>query len=67
MIFFPAVGEPEYLDLPDEYLYLGEIEDMQAAILDGRSNYLTLTETRNHVRTVLALYESARTGRPVSL
>jgi hypothetical protein len=40
---------------------------MHAAILDGASNYLALTETRDHVRTVLALYESAKTGRVVAL
>ncbi len=48
-------------------LYLGEIEDMNAAILDGQANYLTLAESRNHVRTVLALYESARTNQIVQL
>ena len=35
------------------------------AILDGRPPYLGLDETRNHVRTVLALYESARRGERV--
>jgi predicted dehydrogenase len=44
---------------------LGEVEDMHEAILHGQPNYLTLAETRNHVKTVLALYESARTGRMV--
>ncbi len=53
--------------VPDEYLYLGEIEDMQAAILDGKTNYLTPDETRNHVRTTLALYQSARDERVVRL
>jgi predicted dehydrogenase len=67
MVFFPADGEPEYLDVPDEPLYLGEVEDMHAAILDGRANLLTLAETRQHVQTVLALYESAQTGVPVYL
>lgn len=67
MVFFPADGEPEFVDIPEEPLYLGEIEDMHAAILDGKTNYLTLAETRSHVRTVLALYESAVSGQPVSL
>jgi len=40
---------------------------MHAAILDGTPNYLTLAETRDHVRTALALYESARTGQVVTL
>lgn len=67
MVYYPADGEPEWVTVPEEYLYLGEIEDMHAAILDKAATALTLAETRNHVRTVLALYESARTGQPVSL
>jgi xylose dehydrogenase (NAD/NADP) len=67
VIFYPADGPAEQLPGSDEYLYLGEVEDMHAAILDGAPNYLALTETRDHVRTVLALYESAKTGRVVAL
>lgn len=67
VFFTPPNGDPEPVPVPKERLYLGEIEDMQAAILDGRPNYLTLDETRNHVRTTLALYESARRGQPVHL
>ena len=53
--------------MPEEYLYNGEVEDMEAAILDGTAPYLTLQETRNHIRTILALYESAANHRPISL
>ncbi len=48
-------------------LYLGEVEDLQAAILDGTAPAISLEETRNHVQTALALYESARTGQVVKL
>ncbi len=65
--FYPAEGEPEDIPVPPMELYLGEVEDMHNAILHGAPTYLTLAETRNHVRTVLALYESARTGQVVSL
>ena len=41
------------------------IRDRHDAILDGRPPYLALDETRNHVRTVLALYGSARRGERV--
>ena len=67
LLFYPPDGPPEAIDVPEKELYLGEIEDMHAAILDGAPNYLTLAETRNHVRTVLALYESAASQRPVDL
>jgi predicted dehydrogenase len=67
MVFHPADGEPEEISVPEKPLYLGEVEDMHAAILDGAPNYLTLAETRDHVRTVLALYESAQKGQVVQL
>ncbi len=67
LMFYPAEGEPEEVPVPEKSLYLGEVEDMNAAILDGTPNYLTLAETRNHVRTTLALYEAARNGRVVQL
>jgi predicted dehydrogenase len=51
--------------VPPKELYLGEVEDMNAAVLDGKPNYLTLAESRNHVRTVLALYESAQNNSQV--
>lgn len=62
LVFVAADGEPEEIVVPYKELYSGEVEDMHAAILDGEANYLTLAETRNHIRTILALYESARRG-----
>lgn len=65
--FFPEQGEPQTLDVPAKELYLGEVEDMHSAILDGAEPYISLEETRDHVRTALALYASARSGQPVVL
>ncbi|MFZ0544868.1 MAG: Gfo/Idh/MocA family oxidoreductase [Candidatus Promineifilaceae bacterium] len=67
LTFYPEKGDPQEIPVPEKELYLGEVEDMHAAILDGEPNYLTLAETRNHVRTALALYESAEKGRVVEL
>jgi len=64
---FDETGKAEEIPVTQEYLYQGEVEDMQAAILDGAPNYLTLAETRNHVKTVLALYESAKNGKVIQL
>jgi predicted dehydrogenase len=55
------------IPIPKKSLYLGEVEDMQNAILEGEPTRISLKETRNHVRTALALYESAKTGHPVRL
>lgn len=65
--FAPGEDTPEIIPVPDEYLYLGEVEDMHDAILHGQPSYLTLAETRDHVKTVLALYESAGLGTSVCL
>jgi hypothetical protein len=48
-------------------LYLYEIEDMADAILLGRAPRVSLDDSRGNIRTILALLESARTGKPVML
>lgn len=67
MLFTPPEGEPHEISVPDKELYIGEVEDMHYAILDKTAPYLTLGETRAHVQTVLALYESARMNQIVHL
>jgi predicted dehydrogenase len=67
MTYYPDDGEPTEIPVPEKYLYLGEVEDMHAAILDGAPSYLALEETRDHIRTVTALYESAKTGQVVQV
>lgn len=60
-------GELCEIPVSNEYLYLGEIEDMQAAILDGTPTYVSLQESRDHIRTVEALYQAARQQQIVDL
>ena len=67
MFFTPNEGAQEKIRVPKKELYAGEVEYMHAAILDGARQLVSLEETRNHVRTVLALFKSARTGKPVHL
>ena len=66
-LFEDEAGVTEEIPLPEADLYLGEVEDLQSAILDGSEPYLSLDETRDHIRTILALYESAENNRPVRL
>ena len=67
-IFFHADdGWIEQIAVPDKELYLGEVEDMHAAILDGKPAYLSLQESRDHIRTVTALYASAHENKVVFL
>jgi predicted dehydrogenase len=67
LVHQPLEGPAEVVPVPSTELYAGEIEDMHAAILDGTPSYLGLSESRDHVRTVLALQEAARTGTVVRL
>ena len=67
LTFYDASGKAKEIPVPQEYLYQGEVEDMHTAILEGAPGYLSLAETRNHVKTVLALYESAKSGKVVKL
>lgn len=59
LLFHPDEGAARPIPFRDADPYLDEIEDMHATILDGRPPLITLEETRQHVATVLALYESA--------
>jgi xylose dehydrogenase (NAD/NADP) len=55
------------IKIPGQDLYLGEVEDMADAILNGKPPRISLADSRNNVATILALLESARTGKPVTL
>jgi predicted dehydrogenase len=48
-----------------EELYLGEVEDLENAILAGTQPRVSLEESRGNVRTLTALLRSAREGRSV--
>ncbi len=60
-------GQDEIIPVPQKDLYLGEVEDMEAAVLDGARSGINLQQSRDHVRIALALYRSAREIRPVML
>ena len=50
-----------------EHLYSGEVEDMADAILDGAAPRVSLADSRNNVRTIQALLQSAAEGAPIRL
>jgi predicted dehydrogenase len=47
--------------------YSGEVADLEAAALDGMAPRVSLAESRRTVRTIRALYDSARLGQAVVL
>lgn len=50
-----------------EHLYSGEVDDMAAAVLDGEPPRVSLMDSRQNVRTIQALLQSAAEGRTVRL
>jgi D-xylose 1-dehydrogenase (NADP+, D-xylono-1,5-lactone-forming) len=65
--FTPLDGDAKNLSAKKLDPYLGEVEDMHAAIMDGTPPLISLQESRDHVRTANALYQAAKTGQPVQL
>jgi xylose dehydrogenase (NAD/NADP) len=59
--------EEETLTVEEVNAYLCEVEAMADCILDSAEPVLPLSDSRGNVATINALYESARTGRPVFL
>ena len=59
--------QAEVLHMPGADLYLGEVDDMCDAIQHGRSPRITLADSRGNLAAILALLESARTGKAVTL
>lgn len=56
--------EPLIVEGP-ELLYLGEVEDLADAALNGTPPRISLQDSRANVAVILALLRSAREGRPV--
>ena len=65
--FYPAEGEPQTIPVPEKMLYLGEVEDIHAAILDGQPQRLPLERSRQWILTLKALYRAANDRSVVSL
>jgi predicted dehydrogenase len=55
----------EKLIIRGEELYKGEVEDMADAALKGERPRISLEQSRGNIATMVALIESARSGRPV--
>jgi predicted dehydrogenase len=55
----------QIIDVAGDALYLGELDDLADAIFLGRPPRITLAESRGTVAAIVALLESARTGRTV--
>ena len=66
-LFLTRGDKTEKITVKAPGLYHGEVEDMADAVLLGKPPRITLADTRNNTQVILALFESAKTGRPVAL
>jgi len=66
-LFLTREGKTEKISVKGPGLYEGEVEDMANAILDGKPPRISLADSRANVKAILALFESAKSGKPVTL
>lgn len=57
----------ETLVVAGESLYLGEVQDIEAAVLDGRPPRVSLADSRGTVAALVAMLQAATSGRTVAL
>jgi len=57
----------EILNMPGQELYIGEVEDLADAVLLGKTPRISLEDSRNNAKTILALLRSAQAGSPERL
>ena len=67
ILFTQKDGSEETIVTPAVSPYLSEVEAMEACILDGAEPVVPLSLSRDFLRSVLALYQSAATGKVVAL
>jgi xylose dehydrogenase (NAD/NADP) len=60
-------GNTETVVIPARDAYLCEVEAMEACVLDGAAPIVPLSLSRDFLKSILALYQSANSGRPVKL
>ncbi|HEX9839575.1 MAG TPA: Gfo/Idh/MocA family oxidoreductase, partial [Anaerolineales bacterium] len=66
-IYLQVGNEIETIEIPDQELYIGEVEDMADAVLLGKEPRMSLSDSRDIIEIIVRLFESARTGKPVIL
>ncbi|NPV84792.1 MAG: Gfo/Idh/MocA family oxidoreductase [Anaerolineae bacterium] len=60
-------GKTKNFSFRAPHLYLGEIEDMNSAVLGEKPPLISLEDSLENVKTLNALYQSARQRQPVRL
>lgn len=66
-LYLTRAGKTEVISVKGTNLYIGEVEDMADAILFGKPTRVSLADSRLNTAAILALIESAKSGKPVSM
>ena len=66
-IYLNHNNEMQTIKIKGDELYSGEVEDICDAILNNRPPRISLTDSRGNTSAILALLQSAESGKPVSL
>lgn len=66
-LFLIKGNKTETIALKGTDPYVSEVEDMTDAILLGRPTRVSLADSRGNVAVIQALFESARTGKPMTM
>ncbi|HUH99131.1 MAG TPA: Gfo/Idh/MocA family oxidoreductase [Anaerolineales bacterium] len=66
-IYFTHGRKTDTLEIKGRELYIGEVEDMADVVLLGKPPRMSLDDSRGNAATILALLESARSGKTVAL
>ncbi|MBC7877006.1 MAG: Gfo/Idh/MocA family oxidoreductase [Anaerolineales bacterium] len=64
-IYLTRDGKTQKINIKGEELYLGEVEDMYDSVIRGKSPRVTLADSRENIAVILALLESAQSGKLV--
>jgi hypothetical protein len=59
--------EEEVITVTESDPYQCEVEALTSAVMDGSDLPVPLASSRSNVHTLVALYESARLGRPIEI
>jgi xylose dehydrogenase (NAD/NADP) len=66
-IYLSRDDKQEKIKIKGTELYLGEVEDMCNAVTQAKMPRISLSDSRGNIATILALLESAKSGKTVSL
>jgi D-xylose 1-dehydrogenase (NADP+, D-xylono-1,5-lactone-forming) len=66
-LYLARNGRTETIAVKGPDTYISEVEDMADAILLGKPPVVSLAESRANIAAILALFESAKIGKPVLL